>query len=250
MAYVLGYFYADGSLENASYIRGKYVRVTSTDKDRIEVIRKLLQSKHTIVEEKGIGNRKTRFLLRIGNHVLYNRLTQLGMTPNKSLTMQFPQVPLTYLSPFMRGYFDGDGCVFLEEKKGKTQAKIIKRLSIIFTSGSKEFLIQLQHALARHADVSVGHLYQGTRAYQLHYFTKDSVRLFSFMYKGVKDKSLYMRRKYDIFKGYFKKRPERADVEVRRVLRLHARPRSQVVRRFSAKEVCAGAIPAVASRIK
>lgn len=250
MAYVLGYLYADGSLENALYIRGKYVRVTSTDRDRIEIIRELLQSKHTIVEEKGTGNRKTRFLLRIGNRVLYDQLVKLGMTPNKSLTMEFPKIPTPHLNSFMRGYFDGDGCVFLEEKKGKTQIKIIKRLSVIFTSGSKDFLLQLQHTLARHTDVGPGHLYQGTRAHQLHYFTKSSIRLFNFMYQGVRNKRLYMRRKYDIFEGYFKKRPERADVEVQRVLKLHARPRSQVVRRFSAKEVCAGAIPAVASTVK
>jgi len=49
MAYVLGYWYADGSLEDASYLRGKYIRVTSIDKSTIEKIRDWLDSEHAIV---------------------------------------------------------------------------------------------------------------------------------------------------------------------------------------------------------
>ena len=41
MAYVLGYLYADGSLSDCSYIRAKYISVTSTDKDRIELFKSL-----------------------------------------------------------------------------------------------------------------------------------------------------------------------------------------------------------------
>lgn len=48
MAYVLGYIYADGSLEDASYLRGKYLRVSSAEKSNIITIRKLLKSEHTI----------------------------------------------------------------------------------------------------------------------------------------------------------------------------------------------------------
>lgn len=49
MAYVLGYLYADGSLENAHYLRGKYIRVTSIDRKSIDNIRKSLKSEHRII---------------------------------------------------------------------------------------------------------------------------------------------------------------------------------------------------------
>ena len=39
MSYVLGFLYADGHLEDSPYIRGKYVRVINTDRDRIELIK-------------------------------------------------------------------------------------------------------------------------------------------------------------------------------------------------------------------
>ena len=38
MAYVLGFIAADGSLEDASYLRGKYLRICSSD---IEIIEKI-----------------------------------------------------------------------------------------------------------------------------------------------------------------------------------------------------------------
>jgi hypothetical protein len=41
MAYVLRYLYADGGLEDASYMRGRYVRVTSIHKSTIEKNKKM-----------------------------------------------------------------------------------------------------------------------------------------------------------------------------------------------------------------
>ena len=35
MAYVLGYIYADGNLDDSPYMRGKYIKITSTDLDSI-----------------------------------------------------------------------------------------------------------------------------------------------------------------------------------------------------------------------
>ncbi len=64
-AYVLGFLYADGSMENAPSIRGKYVRATSTDKDRIDLIKTKLSSGHSIVSEQKTANRKQSYLLRI-----------------------------------------------------------------------------------------------------------------------------------------------------------------------------------------
>lgn len=93
MAYVLGYLYADGSLEDASYLRGRYLRLTSTDKELIDLTREALSSQHTIVTiPPDSPLRKTRYFLRIGNHKIYDDLLRLGLFPNKSLTMKFPAV--------------------------------------------------------------------------------------------------------------------------------------------------------------
>lgn len=83
MAYALGYLYADGSMEDASYLRGKYVRVSSVDKSSIVKIRALLKSHHTIVVRKEDKPSHSQYLLRIGSHVLYDSLSRRGLYPKK-----------------------------------------------------------------------------------------------------------------------------------------------------------------------
>lgn len=204
MAYVLGYIYADGSLEDAFYIRGKYVRVTSTDYDRIESIRALMRSWHTIVLEKLRERGKQRFLLRIGNGKLFDALIRIGVTPRKSLTMLFPPIPSYYFGSFVRGYFDGDGCAHIDVVHGRP-----KRLLSIFTSGSKKFLEGLHERLQKDIGLIGSGLYKhgsSIGTYQLRYSTRDSLRLFMLMYpRGLSDK-LHLSRKYDIFMQYLKLR--------------------------------------------
>lgn len=219
MAYVLGYLYADGSLEDAAYLRGKYVRVTSTDKHTISKIRRWLAAQHTIVESPSSWpNGKERYLLRIGSHTLYSALTRRGLSPRKSLTMEFPSIPRRHLRDFVRGYFDGDGCVYLYLTKGKQQKAVIRKLSVIFTSGSKVFLESLKEHLKVAARAKQEKVYRSQRAFQLRYATADSIKLFKFFYRDVAP-DLYLKRKSRVFLDYFRRRPAKIDVEVERVVR-------------------------------
>ena len=218
MAYTLGYIYADGSLENADYLRGRYLRITSTDKDRILFIKKCLESEHTVVKCKNfLKSRKTRYLLRIGDHILYDSLANHGLYPNKSLTIKLPKIPTKYLNSFLLGYFDGDGCVFLEQILGKREKLIIKRLTVIFTSGSNIFLDSLNKLLKSKLKLKGSKVYKGKTACQLRYNTKDSILLFVFMYSN-ELKSFCLRRKFDIFMKYFQLRPTRINRAIENIL--------------------------------
>lgn len=219
MAYVLGYLYADGSLEDASYLRGKYTRVSSTDKSTIIKIKRWLASKHTIVGERPTTkNGKVRHLLRIGNHKLYASLLRHGLYPNKSLSIQFPKIPTKYLHDFIRGYFDGDGCVHLKKSVKKVRPRILaKKLLIIFTSGSENFLKSLCDVLHTKLKLRNCHVFRGGRAFRLCYSTLDSILLFKFMYKNVTGQTL-LKRKSNKFKKYFLLHPEKIDSAVKKVL--------------------------------
>ena len=205
MAYTLGFLYADGHLIDAPKMRGQYICFTNTDKDRVECFRELMESDHTITERVQTTNRKAAYQLRIGSKVLYQKLTELGLTPNKSHTVLFPDVPRKYLGSFIRGYFDGDGCVFLE--RGPTGRP--KRLLTIFTCGSSQFLAELHRLLATVAGLQGTRMYKHgsvTGAYQLRYSTRNSLRLFTYMYSVDLQQGLYLRRKYDIFVKYLEMR--------------------------------------------
>lgn len=221
MAYVLGYLYADGSLSDCSYIRAKYISVTSIDKDRIELFKKLLKSEHNIkIELPLTKDSHARYTLRIGSHKLYKRLGELGLYPNKSLNVKFPHVPSPLLNHFIRGYFDGDGCVFLEKSIGINNQPILKRLMVAFTSGSGDFLHGLGEVINKITLKKESKIYNSHRSCQLRYNTADTMKLFEFMYNNVQG-DLFMRRKYNKFKEYLYLRPERITDKIKVILKKH-----------------------------
>lgn len=221
MAYVLGFVCADGSIYKSS--RGSYLSITSVDKPIIQLLKRLLKSEHTIrMDDKLIWEHsRPRFLLRIGNKSLYEDLILLGVTPSKSLTMDMPNIPSKYLRDFVRGYFDGDGCVYLATAKGKTRLVIIKQLSVIFTSGSKKFLESLSKVLDENLNLVQKKVYNSHRSFQVRYRTKDSLKLFEFLYKGCDGN--YLKRKFDIFQKYFKMRKVKGAV-AKKLTRRSAKP--------------------------
>lgn len=50
-------------------------------------------------------------MLIINSKTIKQDLEQLGVTPNKSYTVSFPDVPDQYMPAFIRGVIDGDGWV-------------------------------------------------------------------------------------------------------------------------------------------
>lgn len=212
MAYLLGYLYADGSLEDASYLRGKYLRVTSIDKELIDFTRGALSSAHKIVViPPQSPTQKTRYFLRIGNHKIYSDLFALGLYPNKSLTMKFPKVPAGYLAHFVRGYFDGDGHVSVVMK-----GEVLSRLIIVFVSGSVDFLSALAYELDTLLALKINKVYQRGHVCRLAYSTADSAKLFQYMY-GQSD-GVFLNRKFGVFKNFFTQYNKWANSETLRIL--------------------------------
>lgn len=218
MAFVLGFMYADGHLEDSSYIRAKYLRFTSTDYSLIQNVKHWMGSDHKIiVVPPPTPNHKARYTIRIGSHKLYATLVTHGVTPRKSLTMQFPQVPVKHLPDFVRGYFDGDGCVFFEKGRGKKQQSIVKRLAVIFTSGSQIFLESLAKELEKNIGVTPRKVYTSQRSFQLRYSTKDSLKIFKFLYAHSAP-GTFLARKFEIFQRYLMVRQRHIDTKIKRIL--------------------------------
>ncbi|MFA5007881.1 MAG: LAGLIDADG family homing endonuclease [Candidatus Omnitrophota bacterium] len=199
MAYILGYLFADGSLEDASYLRGKYLRITSCDLSIIQAIRTAFGSEHKIVKlPPSTINGKCRHFLRIGDHAIYSDLISLGLTPRKSLTMVFPKcIPSNFMNDFIRGYFDGDGTFYCE----KTKHGIIPRT--VFTSGSKQFLESLSEVITNSCHLQrIKKVYVSHRSYQLVYKSKEATGLMNFMFRLVSDNDLYLDRKHKLYNNY------------------------------------------------
>lgn len=207
MAYVLGFVTADGSLEDASYLRGKYLRVCSSDIEIMEKIKAAIGSEHKIVTispkeflfrgKKYVS--KEKYMLRIGSHAIYNDLIHLGITPRKSKTIILPNVPSDFISYFIRGYLDGDGCINLYNRK--------KRLSVTFTSGSSLFLEKLSEVISYLLGLKMHKVFKNNRAFQIKYSTKEAIPLLKYIYLDITNK-LYLERKYKIFLDFLQLYPK------------------------------------------
>ena len=197
MAYVLGFFAADGTMI-ANNRGAHFIEFHSTDKQLLFIIKKLFGSNHKIsTRDKHNPKWKIGYRLQIGSSEMFEDLISLGFTPNKSLTIEFPKVPRRLLGDFIRGYFDGDGCIYFRKHKVKDRKKEKWIFSSRFTSGSKKFLSEL-HAQLRPM-VEKGAIHDKIRGFELVFSHKDSVALYKLMYHN-DCHGLYLNRKYKLFR--------------------------------------------------
>ncbi|MFH1868919.1 MAG: LAGLIDADG family homing endonuclease [Candidatus Omnitrophota bacterium] len=210
MAYVLGFFAADGGMFINSE-GSKYIQFVSTDKDILTKIKNLIHSNHKIsVKKKNLSNPQWAkcYLIQIGSREMYDDLSKLGFTPKKDLMLQFPKIPNRYLSHFVRGYFDGDGSVSFGAYKRKSRNNkqsfyILTR----FVSGSRTFLSDLSSKLRLVANIGKGYLgYKSdNRASELAFSVNDSKKLFKYMYNDIDiEPCCYLERKYNRFQEAFR----------------------------------------------
>ncbi|MBI3485659.1 LAGLIDADG family homing endonuclease [Candidatus Daviesbacteria bacterium] len=201
MAYILGYFTADGWISKNK--RGScYLGFTSTDKELILIVKRLMKVSNKVESYQPKGNTKLSYTIQIGSKILFKKLESLGFTPNKSLTIKLPNIPFNVLGHFLRGYFDGDGCAsFVFRERKDRNNKLYPIYSVQFVSGSYRFLKALQTRLKSAINLTNGSLYTNHNCSRLTYTSNNVVKLFSFMYNqpGLP----FLKRKYIILKKGF-----------------------------------------------
>ncbi len=201
MAYVLGFFAADGCMIKNN--RGAhFIEFHITDKDLLVKIKKLLNSDNKISTRERNFKWKTGYRLQIGSKAMFKDLLSAGMTPRKSNIIKLPAVPKKYFNHFVRGYFDGDGNVFLNRRTDRANRNFI--LQSGFTSGSEKFLKGLHINLKKFARIRGGTLCYTSGAHRLSFSIEDSIRLYKFMYNT--KNGLFLLRKKKIFEKYIKKK--------------------------------------------
>jgi intein/homing endonuclease len=207
MAYVLGFIFADGSVVT-NRRGGCFLELISTDKELIVKLKKMLGSDHVIgtYQPRNLDH-KPQYRLQIGSKKWVQILAGYGVVQNKSLILAFPEVPVGYLGHFVRGYFDGDGCVSFGKYWRKDRQKWKWEFTTRFTSGSRDFLNNLWEALSK--VTKGGYLYQKNKGFELVFSRADSIALFQFMYHNVISEK-YLERKYAVFQKALKIIPMRA----------------------------------------
>lgn len=142
-AYWLGFIYADGFITkraNGSPVFG----LTLADKEPLEKLNECLWSNKPIGKYKktnSYSDKSTEYKLAFCSSKMVSNLEKWGCVENKTFKLKFPTFLSNELIPhFIRGYFDGDGSVFLHIQKVKD--KEYAMLGSQFC-GIKSFLIDL-----------------------------------------------------------------------------------------------------------
>lgn len=112
-AYILGFIYADGFVGNEKF---NNIVIAINDLEIVEFVSKELNFTGKIRRTKkgGFQNSKCGYSLNFSSKIMADRLRNIGLYPNKSLTLNnMPNIKKELVRHFIRGYFDGDGSIIL-----------------------------------------------------------------------------------------------------------------------------------------
>lgn len=195
-AYFLGLLYADGY--NDSKRSRVVLSLLDIDKEIIEIFKKEIQYDGPI----SFSNRKKKnpiwnnaYSISVCSNRLCKDLINLGCFNKKTLILNFPtneQVPNHLLRHFIRGYFDGDGCVGLYAKRKSSSISIVSTLNfclrlkeiIINNLDIKPLISSPKHCLLRNNNITKNLNFGG------------NVQVKNFLDWIYKDSTVFLKRKY------------------------------------------------------
>jgi len=210
MAYVLGFFAADGYI-TVNKRGGQFWCVQITDGELLESIKEVIEAEHKIsvrLPNKNKPNESIMYRLQVGSIEMCDDLRRLGFSERKTKSLVIPNIPKKYFPDFVRGYFDGDGCIWMGgiHKKRKTKHNVLK---LTFTSCSYEFIKELKNRLSLFG-LEGGCIYKPKNKHfcRLQFSTSNALKLYNLMYndsiKG--SSSLFLNRKRIIFEKFMRLR--------------------------------------------
>ncbi len=201
MAYILGFLFADGNIMKTKR-NTHFISFYTADRELLVTIAEVMELSHKISERK--SETGSVYRIQIGSKEMFEDLGLLGLTPNKSRRMELPVVPPEYLGDFIRGYFDGDGNVWVGYTN-KSREKPTSTMLVGFTCASKVFLEDLAVSL-KSLGLKGGSLFKvkNMNCGRLQYSTSDSLKIYKIMYNTTS--KLYLDRKRLTFERFIKMR--------------------------------------------
>lgn len=179
-AYFLGLMYSDGSVtKNMAYLKLK-------DEEIIIKFKESLKAEQPIFHRS--YDKYYSYQLIISSQKFCQDLINLGCFINKTKILRFPNIKEQYYKHFIRGFFDGDGCLQLNNN--------LSHCRFDLTTASLEFLNDIRPIITQQA-ITNGYLGKEskTNTYHLNYSGKQVIRIMNWLYED--SNNLYLTRKYN-----------------------------------------------------
>lgn len=198
-AYWLGFIYADGNISSHKEgVKKRYsfeLSLSNNDINHLKKFKEFIKSnKELKVSTAGNLYKYLRCRICISNKHLWNVLNSYGCVPKKSLTLKFPKISIFFskdlIRHFIRGYFDGDGCISYNNKSHTEMS-----ISLL---GTKDFLEELQRNLPLEKENKI-YKEKNKKVYQLSFQRSRGIYILNYLYKDAK---IYLDRKYKRYKEY------------------------------------------------
>jgi len=207
MSYILGFVVADGCV-GVKGIRkrdgGKryFFNITSKDKLHLGKIKRAMIAHQKIGSKiSGYTGRKDCYFIQIGHQEICKDLINLGILPRKTHNLNSIKVPKQYFPDFVRGFFDGDGTVYIYKVNNTPQIKAgFISVSLPFITGFNQQLCASLNIPQKAIHKTVDKRGNETAQYNICFYVDDCERLTNFMYGN--STSLYLSRKRQIFEKW------------------------------------------------
>lgn len=196
--YIIGFIMADGHLKQDN--NSVHITLAEIDKDILIKISHYVMSKNTVkFIKKHTPNEQNKSGFAIYSKCLYDRIVLSGVEPGrktgKERFINFKDSSKT--NAFIRGYFDGDGCVRVYKRKYKE--KFYDKVKVTFTCASKKMLEDLKsYLILQGIKIPEKAIYSKEGCYSLDFSSIESV--YNFGKLIYKDSSMHLERKYNKFK--------------------------------------------------
>lgn len=203
-AYLLGLLWADGSLSKTAKRYSGNNRLSISQKiddiDQLHKIQMALNSNYSLymsTTNNAYSKNHKIATLSINSVYLVNQLECLGMC-NKESRTSIPKMPNNLTHHFIRGYFDGDGCLSVYQQKIKKWNINKQEFSL---TGNEQLLLAIKQILEDSANVSnkikLKRYKRTNKAVSLRYGKKqDIISLHQYLYKNA---TIYNENKHQKF---------------------------------------------------
>ena len=186
-AYWLGFIYADGCIDNDCKVL--IINLNPIDLNHLILFNECIGSNYPITYQDN-----NRYIsLRITRKEFVKHLVNKGCTPRKSLTLKFPtsdQLPLHLVKHFIRGYFDGDGCLHTRLRKCLNKLRPYLECEVNFL-GTYDML----YSISQNIPINNIKILQFGNIYKFRISSKKNIiLLLDYLYQ---DSLFYLQRKYD-----------------------------------------------------